>query len=189
MSRKDDTQSVPVPDPLGVFDALEPGTVGPFGVRIPDPGAGGSSLHGDVPEDDGSLPPSEPIPDPPEAPWAPQPGEAVEHGGGPDTRDGDTSEATSNREMPQDDAENGLERAARAGEDYIDRVEQAMDEETCDLCKQILKNLRDYPLPKQVQGVKELAKLKEVADSGADPVEIAEVMGDFEVVDDPGQML
>lgn len=82
-----------------------------------------------------------------------------------------------------------LRQAAEAGENYIDRVQAAMDEETCELCKQILDNLRTRPLKTQVEGVKELAELKQAAERGADPAELAEVMEDFEVVDDPSQMM
>lgn len=81
-----------------------------------------------------------------------------------------------------------LEQAVQHGEEYLDQVETAMSDETCELCYQILEELRGRPIEQQVQGVGELYELKQLAASGADPLEIAEKMEDFEVVADPSQM-
>jgi len=64
-----------------------------------------------------------------------------------------------------------------------------MADETCELCLQILDSLRSRPIEEQVQGVRELATLKREADAGKDPAELAEVMGDFEVIGDPSMMV
>jgi hypothetical protein len=82
-----------------------------------------------------------------------------------------------------------LEAAAELGDEYIDRVKAAMDDETCELCLQILDALRARPIEEQVRGVRELATLKREADTGADPAELAEVMDDFVVIDDPSMMV
>lgn len=158
-------QEADVQDPLGILPGVKTEEVGPFGVPVPTP-----VFEEDVelPEDevdgDGTTPNGEGSTD------QPQPTEADRGISG----DGDPSD---------------LRAAAELGDEYIDRVEDAMGEETCDLCLQILEALRDRPIEEQVQGVRELAELKDAAERGLDPTEIAEVMEDFEVVDDPSNML
>jgi hypothetical protein len=153
-----------MPGPYDIFPGLDSKDMGPLGVPVP-------------------------VPDPPTPGEAapPDPG-AAEADGGFASFDDEGQPTTSNGGLTANPQLSTLERAAELGDEYIDTVEEAMDEEMCDLCEQILQNLRNRDLETQVKGVKELAKLKQVAESGADPVEIAEVMEDFEVVDDPNNM-
>ena len=125
----------------------------------------------------------------------------VDDGGNPlpedDKPEGDTEsdgldqpqQGATNPDMPSAEGLSNLEAAAELGDEYIDRVQAAMDDETCDLCLQILDALRSRPIKEQVEGVRELATLKREADAGKDPTELAEVMDDFEVIDDPSMMV
>ena len=106
----------------------------------------------------------------------------------PDTSNDQPSTTTDDQNIGGEDSMDSLEQAVQHGEEYLDQVEAAMSDETCELCYQILDELRGRPVEQQVQGVGELYELKQLASDGADPLEIAEKMEDFEVVADPSQM-
>jgi hypothetical protein len=79
-----------------------------------------------------------------------------------------------------------LDEAIELGESYIDRVEEAMETETCSFCLSVLQDLRGEPMDEQVQGVRELKRLKDVMATDPDREKLKDVMGDFEVVELPG---
>lgn len=79
--------------------------------------------------------------------------------------------------------------AARVGEEYLDRVERAIEAEDCQYCEAILERLRSMPVEEQIQGVQELAELKRAMARDADEEEVGDLMDDFEVLDDPQLLL
>lgn len=167
-------------DPLNLFPGIPTKQAGPFGVPVPTPLAGANV---EPPAEEADTNRDQP------SPTTDEPGPTTTNRDESDVADADAGSTTTDPDEPAEGSLAELRRAVEHGENYIDRVETAMDEETCQLCAQILDNLRTRPLEEQVQGVKELAELKQAAQRGADPVELAEVMEDFEVVDDPSQML
>lgn len=192
MSSEDSDEMTDVFDPGKVVPGLTSEEVGPFKFVLPDPSMSasfdGADDQQDVPADpSGGFDPLDP----------PEPMEANQDmSEGSDPKDvpskpggGGLGLTTTGQDESSLDGEGELERAAQLGDEYIDTVEAAMDEEMCDLCEQILHNLRELPLEQQVQGVRELSELKRVAKEDPDPMKIAKLMEDFEVVDDPAQML
>lgn len=87
------------------------------------------------------------------------------------------------------DGTDDLREAAQVGENYLDRVEEAIDKETCGFCASVLRELRGRPLEEQVQGVRELAVLKEQVAANPDKETVEAAMDDFEVLDDPSEFL
>lgn len=160
MDEIDETPTFDKNDPLNLFPGLPTKEIDPLGLPIPAPLTPPGAAGSTTTNRDQSS--------------------STAAGEEPTTTDGD---------QPSDAAMAKLEQAVEAGENYIDRVEEAMDEETCEMCRAILDKLRERPLEEQVQGVRELGELKHAAQQGADPVELAEVMEDFEVVDDPMNMV
>jgi len=164
MASNENDDDSDMPDPFPTPPGLTTQSFGPFGVPVPVP---------DLASGDG-----EPLP---------EDGEQMN-----DTQPDDLDQpqqAATNPEIPGDAGLSDLEAAAELGDEYIDKVQSAMDDETCELCLQILDSLRSRPIEEQVQGVRELATLKREADAGKDPAELAEVMGDFEVIGDPSMMV
>lgn len=168
-------------DPLGFFDHLSINTSKPFGVPLPaeflerqsgDANPGKKTAKQPSSNADSSGQPSPTTDDQPQ----------------PDTSTKQPSTTTDDQNIGGEDSMDSLEQAVQHGEEYLDQVEAAMSDETCELCYQILEELRGRPIEQQVQGVGELYELKQLAASGADPLEIAEKMEDFEVVADPSQM-
>jgi len=95
-------------------------------------------------------------------------------------------------DVPDNDDSEGVERlreTADVGEAYIDRVEEAMGDEACAFCKGILQQLRGRPMDEQVQGVRELATLKEEMQSDPDEDRIRELLDGFEAIDVESQFV
>lgn len=82
-----------------------------------------------------------------------------------------------------------LDEAVEYGENYIDRVEEAVEDEDCSICRSILRSLRGEDIETQVKGVRELAELKRRVDAGADADELVEVMDTFDVIGEVDQYL
>lgn len=163
MATDKDGDDSDVPDPLPTPPGVTTTAFGPLGVPVPVP---------DIQRADGGDT---------------EDGEGIPDDIAPSSRD-ESQPTESNPEMPGAEGLSDLEAAADLGNEYIDRVEAAMDDETCEMCLQILDRLRSRPIDEQVQGVRELARLKKAADRGADPGELAEIMDDFDVVSDPSLM-
>jgi hypothetical protein len=164
MASNENDDDSDAPDPLPTPPGVTTEAFGPFGVPVPVPAF-----------DDGS---GEPLPENAES------ADDADPDGGDQPR-----HAATNPDILTTEGVSDLEAAAELGDEYIDRVKAAMDDETCELCLQILDALRARPIEEQVRGVRELATLKREADTGADPAELAAVMDDFEVIDDPSMML
>lgn len=75
------------------------------------------------------------------------------------------------------------------GENYLHRVEEAIEGEDCSICRSILRSLRGEDIERQVKGVRELAELKRRVGEGADADELVEVMDDFDVIGEVDQYL
>lgn len=118
----------------------------------------------------------------------------------PDIEDPDVESAGGDEQPPAEDdggdaglgdtgGTDDLLEAADLGENYIDRVEAALDKETCGFCADILRQLRGRPLEEQVVGVRELAQLKQMMMDDAGKEDVEEIMDDFEVLNDPSEFL
>lgn len=104
----------------------------------------------------------------------------------PDADDGSPpSPARGDSVVDRDQSQDAVIEAAEAGEDYLDRVEQAIETENCDFCRSVLNELRTRPLDEQVKGVGELAELKRSVDGEVNAEEIEQLMDEFEVITDP----
>jgi hypothetical protein len=88
----------------------------------------------------------------------------------------------------QDQSQDAVIAAAEMGEDYLDRVEQAIAEEDCAFCENVLKQLRHRPLDEQVKGVQELAELKRSVEGGVDPDDIEEKLAEFDIITAEGML-
>lgn len=101
-----------------------------------------------------------------------------------DTRSSDDNPGGQADESRSSDADDPLGEAAELGESYIDRVEDAIDQESCSFCRAALEQLRELPIDEQIKGVQELRELKQATRSGATESEVEDMLDTFEVVDE-----